>query len=154
MPASRRPVQQAKPGDTVKVHYTGTLDDGSVFDSSDGRDPLEFTLGEGMVVPGFEALIDGLAVGETKKGRLPPEKAYGPHIPEMAVKMPRAEFPPGIDLEVGLGLQLRTEQGQLFDVTITAFDDKTVTLDGNHPLAGKALTFEVTLVEIAGASEA
>ena len=141
-------VQHAKAGDTVKVHYTGTLDDGSVFDSSDGRDPLEFRLGEGMVVPGFEALVDGLTVGETKKGRLAPEQAYGPHIPEMTVKMPRGEFPPGIDLEIGLGLQLRTEQGQVFDVTVTAFDDATVTLDGNHPLAGKALTFEVTLVEI------
>lgn len=142
-------VQSAKAGDTVKVHYKGTLDDGVVFDSSEGRDPLEFTLGEGMVVPGFEALVDGLKVGETKTGRLPPEKAYGPHIPEMAVKMPRREFPPGIDLEVGLGLQLRTDQGQLFEVVVTDFDDKTVTLDGNHPLAGKALTFEVTLVAIA-----
>lgn len=133
----------------MKVHYKGTLDDGSVFDSSDGRDPLEFTLGEGMVVPGFEALVNGLSVGVTKKGRLAPEQAYGPHIPEMTVKMPRTDFPKDIDLEVGLGLQLRTEQGQLFEVVVTSFDDASVTLDGNHPLAGKALTFEVTLVEIA-----
>lgn len=141
-------MREAKDGDTVLVHYTGTLDDGTVFDSSADREPLEFTLGEGMVVPGFEALVRGLAVGAKKKGRIVPEDAYGERHEEMTAKVPRSQFPSDMELELGDALQLRADDGRVWNVVVTGLADETVTLDGNHPLAGQALTFEVTLVEI------
>lgn len=140
-------MEQAKQGDTVRVHYTGTLDDGQEFDSSRGLDPLTFTLGTGSVIPGFDDAVTGMAVGDEKRVTIPAEDAYGPRRDELTLALPRAELPP--DLELEEGTQLRMEQGeQSLVVTVRALDDETVTLDANHPLAGEALTFDLRLVEI------
>jgi peptidylprolyl isomerase len=138
---------QAKAGDTVRVHYTGTLDNGDQFDSSRGGDPLTFTLGEGSVIPGFDRAVTGMAVGDERSVTIPAEDAYGPHRDELTLRVPRAELPSHLDLHEGA--QLRMEQGdQVMVVTVRALDDESVTLDGNHPLAGEALTFALQLVEI------
>lgn len=137
----------AKEGDTLRVHYIGTLADGTVFDSSRERNPLEFTLGRGMLVPGFEAAVMGREAGETITVTIPPEEAYGEVDPELVFTVARAQVPAHIPLEVGTPLQLSNEQGQM-DVTITEVDAEEVTLDANHPLAGKPLTFEIEILEI------
>lgn len=138
---------QAKQGDTVRVHYTGTLDDGQQFDSSRGLDPLTFTLGEGSVIQGFDDAVAGMAVGDEKRVTIPAAEAYGPRRDELTLTLPRAELPP--DLEIEEGSQLRMEQGdQSVVVTVRQLDDDSVTLDANHPLAGQALTFDLELVEI------
>lgn len=139
---------QAKDGDKVKVHYTGKLDDGTVFDSSIGREPLEFTLGEGQIIPGFEAGVNGMNAGESKTVTIPSTQAYGPHFDEMVIKVPRDQFPSDMDLEVGEQLQMRHESGQIVVVTVVDVDDSQVTLDANHPLAGKDLTFNIELLEV------
>ena len=140
-------MEQAKQGDTVRVHYTGTLNDGQEFDSSRGLDPLTFTLGTGSVIPGFDEAVTGMSVGDEKRVTIPAEEAYGPRRDELTLELPRAELPP--DLELEEGTQLRMEQGeQSIVVTVRALDDETVTLDANHPLAGEALTFDLRLVEI------
>ena len=131
-------MRQATSGDTVRVHYTGTLDDGSEFDSSAGREPLEFTLGSGQVIPGFDNAVAGMAVGDTKTVTMGPDDAYGQVVE-------RGRIPPDIALEVGM---LLSAGGQRLQVT--AFDDESVTLDANHPLAGKALTFALELVDFVG----
>jgi len=136
-----------KDGDTLRVHYTGTLADGTVFDSSRERDPLEFTLGRGMLIPGFEAAVLGREAGDVVSTTIPPEDAYGTVDPELIFTVARAQVPSHIPLEVGTPLQLSNEQGQM-DVTITEVDAEEVTLDANHPLAGKALTFEIEILEI------
>ena len=138
-----------QPGQTVKVHYTGTLEDGTQFDSSDGRDPLEFTLGEGQVIPGFEQALAEMAVGETKTVQIPADQAYGEHQPELVQEVDRAQIPDEIELAVGVQLQAQGPDGQVFRLVVTELAEASVTLDGNHPLAGKALTFELELVEIA-----
>ncbi|GAB4344829.1 MAG: peptidylprolyl isomerase [Candidatus Abyssubacteria bacterium] len=140
---------QAKSGDTVKVHYTGKLDDGTVFDSSVGREPLEFTLGGGQVIQGFEEAVVGMEPGETKTANVAAEKAYGPHREEMVVPVNRGEFPEHIEPEVGQQLQMRRTDGRSIVVTVTDVSETTVTLDANHPLAGKDLTFDIELVEVA-----
>lgn len=138
----------AKDGDTVKIHYVGTLDDGSEFDSSRGREPLEFTIGKPGIIEGFSNGVVGMAVGETKKITLPPEQAYGEPRPDMIQEVPKSSFPENITPEVGLQLTMQNTAGQPFPVKITAIADTTVTLDANHPLAGKTLTFELELMEI------
>jgi len=139
---------QAKNGDTVKVHYTGKLDDGSVFDTSIGRDPLEFTLGEGMVIPGFEEAVGGMEADKTKNVTIPADKAYGPHDKEMVMDVDRNQFPPDVAIEVGQELQMRRPDGQTLVVVVAEVSESSVTLDANHPMADKDLTFEIQLVEI------
>lgn len=138
----------AKSGDTVRIHYTGTLNDGSVFDSSQGREPLEFTLGAGQVIPGFDAAVDGMAVGDRKVAEIPADEAYGPRHDQAVQDVPRADIPAEIPLEVGLQLQMQSPTGQVMPVTVTAITDDAVTLDANHMLAGKDLTLDIELVSI------
>ena len=140
---------QAKSGDRVHVHYAGRLDDESVFDTSEGRDPLSFQLGKGQVVPGFDKAVSGMAVGEKKTVTLPATEAYGPRIEQLTFTAPRENLPQGYDPQVGEMMGLETRDGRQMDVVITHVDDNSVKMDGNHPLAGQDLTFEVTLVEIA-----
>lgn len=140
---------EAKQGDKVKVHYKGTLDDGTIFDSSEGRDPLEFTIGDGNIIPGFEEAVIGMNPGESKSQHIPAEQAYGPKVPELVAEVEREQIPPHINPEVGQQLQIKQDDGQVTIVTITDVNDKTISLDANHPLAGKNLTFEITLVEVA-----
>ncbi len=142
---------QAKSGDTVKVHYTGKLDDGTVFDSSLDRDPLEFVLGSGMVIQGFENAIEGMSEGESKEVTIPSGEAYGDYRDDMCIEVQKAQIPENINPEVGQLLQLRTEDGGATTVTVTSITDDMVTLDANHPLAGRDLTFDLKLVEIAQA---
>ncbi len=138
----------AKSGDTVRIHYTGTLSDGSVFDSSEGRDPLEFTLGSGQVIPGFDTAVDGMSVGDKKVAEIPADQAYGPRHDAAVQDVPREQIPAEIPLEVGLQLQMRSPEGQVIPVTVTAVSEETVSLDANHALAGKDLTFAIELVSI------
>lgn len=139
---------QAKQGDTVKVHYTGKLEDGAVFDTSTNRDPLQFTIGEGRIIPGFEQAVVGMNPGESKTTTISAENAYGPHRAELLVVIDRNQFPPHVNPEVGLPLQLRQADGQVIAVTVTDVSESSVTLDANHPLAGKDLTFDIQLLEI------
>ena len=137
----------AKPGDTVRVHYRGTLDDGSEFDSSEGRDPLEFTVGSGQVIPGFDAAVDGRSAGDSVKVTIPAAEAYGEHNPDAVQEVPRAMF--GDDVpQVGWMVELAAPDGQRIPATIAEVGPETVTLDFNHPMAGKDLTFEIELVEL------
>ncbi|HEY9887291.1 MAG TPA: peptidylprolyl isomerase [Candidatus Obscuribacterales bacterium] len=135
-------------GKTVKVHYTGTLNDGSVFDSSEGREPLEFQVGAGQVIPGFDAAIQQMDVGATKTVTIPSDEAYGEVRPDMIALIPHEQFPEGMNPEVGQTLQLRTPEGAL-PVRVTDVQEQGVVIDGNHPLAGEDLTFELTLVAAA-----
>ena len=138
---------QAKQGDTVRVHYTGTLESGEEFDSSRGGDPLTFTVGAGTVIPGFDEAVAGMQVGEEKRVTIEPENAYGPRREELTLRVPREELP--TDLQLHEGAQLRMEQGdQVMIVTVRELDEESVTLDANHALAGEALTFDLRLVEI------
>lgn len=139
---------QAAAGNTVRVHYTGRLSDGTVFDSSQGRDPLEFTLGSGQVIPGFDEAVTGMAVGDSATVTIEPENAYGERREEMVQNVPRNDIPAEIELAVGMQLQASGPQGQMI-VTVMELSDDVVRLDANHPLAGKALTFDLELVEIA-----
>ena len=140
--------QTAKVGDTVAVHYTGTLADGSVFDSSIGREPLQFTLGEGQMIPGFEQAVIGMALGETKTVTIPADQAYGPYYEERVFVIPRDQLPPGMEPEVGQKLPMQDATGQILIVTVKEVSATSITLDANHELAGKDLTFEIQLVEI------
>jgi len=138
----------AKSGDTVRVHYTGKLDDGTVFDSSDGRDPIEFTIGSGQVIPGFDSGVTDMEVGDKKSITIGPEDAYGPVRDDLIQQLGKEQFPEGADLQPGVQFQAQTQDGQPFVLTVTEVQDETVTVDGNHPLAGKALNFELELAEI------
>lgn len=140
-------MQQAKKGDTVHVHYKGTLDDGSVFDSSEGHDPISFTLGGGDVIPGFENAIEGMSVGEKKTSRMEPADAYGERREELVFTVGREQMPEG-EIEVGDMLQVGFPDGSSSAVQVAAVGDTSVQLDANHPLAGRALTFELELVSI------
>lgn len=137
-----------KTGDTVRIHYTGTLKDGSRFDSSEGRDPLEFIVGSGQIIPGLDSAIPGMAVGEAKTVEVPCAEAYGPIDPAARQAIPREGIPDDIPLEIGTRLQMQTPDGQAVPVTVVAADEATVTLDANHPLAGQDLTFAIEMVEI------
>lgn len=138
----------AASGDTVHVHYTGKLDDGSVFDASEGRDPLAFTLGGGQVIPGFDQAVDGMRVGESKTVRIPADEAYGTRRDELLIEVPTEQLPDDLEVEVGARLHMRGPDGGAGPVTVVAMHDEGITLDANHPLAGEALTFELQLVAI------
>lgn len=143
---------QAKNGDTVRVHYRGTLNDGTEFDSSAGREPLQFQVGSGQVIPGFEKQVEGMAVGETSTLTIPAGEAYGDRDERQIQAVPRSSMPTDIELQIGSGLTATTKDGNQIQLTVVAVNDDTVTVDGNHPLAGHDLTFEVQLVEIVNAS--
>ena len=143
---------QAKSGDTVKIHYTGTLKDGTEFDSSAGRDPLQFTLGSGQVIPGFEKAVEGMAVGESKTVNIPAEEAYGPRSEQMVQEVPRTALPDDLEPREGMALQAKGQDGRMLQLKVTAVGDESITVDGNHPLAGKALTFDIELVDVAKAA--
>jgi peptidylprolyl isomerase len=139
---------QAKDGDTVQVHYTGKLADGTVFDSSAGRDPLEFTLGAGQVILGFDKAVVGMKVGEKKTVTIPAAEAYGSYRDDLVIEISRDKISGGVTPKVGQRLQTTRDDGSIVTVTVTKVTDTTVTIDGNHPLAGKDLTFEIELVKI------
>lgn len=141
-------MRTAKKGDNVKIHYTGTLKDGSVFDSSAGRAPLAFRLGSGQVIPGFDEAVMGMSKGDAKTVVIPPEKAYGKRNEELVISVPRAHVPPDIQPEVGLKLQMGGANGELVMVEIIEVGDDFIALDANPPLAGQELTFQIELVEI------
>ena len=139
---------QAKRGDTVHVHYRGTLDDGTEFDSSSGGDPIVFTIGAGQVIPGFEEAVEGMSAGDKKTERIEAENAYGDRRDELVFTVGREQMPEGADVEVGDMLRVGFPDGSNAAVQVAAMDDQSVTLDANHPLAGKDLTFELELVSI------
>jgi peptidylprolyl isomerase len=141
-------MSQAKSGDSVKIHYTGTLDDGTQFDSSAGREPLAFKLGSGQVIPGFDKAVDGMSVGESKTVNIRAEDAYGPHSAQMVQEVPRSALPDDLTPVVGMGLQAQGPDGQVANLVVTSVQDESITVDGNHPLAGKALNFDIELVSI------
>jgi peptidylprolyl isomerase len=138
-----------KTGDTVRLHYTGTLLDGSTFDSSQGRDPLEFEVGSGQIIPGLDVALPGMEVGDKKTVNVPCAEAYGPVQPGMQQGVPRDNIPPEIPLEVGMQLQMQSSEGQVMPVTVVEVGEEQVMLDANHPLAGQDLVFDIELVAIA-----
>ncbi len=140
--------QQAQRGDSVSVHYRGTLSDGTEFDSSAGSDPISFTLGAGEVVPGFESAVEGMSVGDRKTETIAAANAYGDRQEELVFSVPRNQMPPDTAVDVGDMLRIGFPDGSSANVQVTALDDDEVTLDANHPLAGKDLTFELELVSI------
>lgn len=142
-------MSKASSGDTVKVHYTGKLNDDTVFDSSKNRNPLEFKIGSGQVIPGFDSAVAGMTVGDIKSVTIPMDQAYGPYREDMVLKIEKTQFPDHINPEIGQQLQLNRENENPIGVTVTKITDDSVTLDANHPLAGKDLIFEIELIEIA-----
>jgi peptidylprolyl isomerase/FKBP-type peptidyl-prolyl cis-trans isomerase SlpA len=145
-------VAQANEGDEVQVHYTGKLEDGTIFDSSEDGEPLSFTIGENRVIPGFEEAVTGMEPGDSRTTEVEPEQAYGEHREDMVMEMDRDQIPGEVDPEVGQQLQLRLENGQTVPVLITALGEDTVTIDANHPLAGRKLIFEIEVVDVAEGS--
>ena len=141
-------MKRANSGDSIKVHYTGKLENGETFDSSKGREPLAFVIGEGNVIPGFEQGVIGMQIGEVRQVSIPAENAYGNRHEELIMVLNRTEFPDDIIPERGLALQMVREDGLPVNVMITDFSDETITLDANHPLAGFTLIFDIELVEI------
>jgi len=139
---------QAERGETVKVHYTGRLEDGTVFDTSMERHPLLFTIGEDRIFPGFEQAVVGMRPGESKTVRVPMEDAFGPYCEDMVVTVDRDRFPEDLNLEVGQTLEITSSGGQRTVVTVTDISDSEVTLDANHPSAGKDLILDIGLIEI------
>ncbi len=135
-------------GQKVKIHYTGTLDDGNKFDSSEGRDPLEFELGAGMVIPGFETGVKEMTVGEKKSIHIPAAEAYGERREELVMQFERSQLPEGLTPEVGMGLQMQGPEGQPIPVVISAVAEESITIDANHQLAGQNLNFELELVAV------
>jgi peptidylprolyl isomerase len=138
----------AETGDTVRVHYTGRLADGTVFDTSAGGEPLEFTLGQGNVIPGFEEAVIGMQVGATKTVVIPTDQAYGQRQEDLVFEVGRDELPADIDPVAGMQLQMNQGDGSITIVTITEVSETTITIDANHFLAGQSLTFDIELVEI------
>ena len=143
-------MQQVKNGDKVKVHYHGKLTDGTTFDSSEGLEPLEFQVGKGDVIPGFDEGVTGMAVGDKKTVTIPAQEAYGPVQEEMIMEFPIDRFPPEMKPEVGMQLNLSDQNGEQFPVIVADVKEEVVILDANHPLAGKDLVFDLELVEISG----
>jgi len=139
---------QAKEGDTVKVHYKGILSNGDVFDDSHGRAPLEFTLGEGQIIPGFDNAVKGLTPGDTCTEKIPCDEAYGEIRDDLVASVERSNLPDEIDPEVGQRLQMQQQNGQRLNVVITEVDEESITVDANHPLSGEDLTFEIELIDI------
>ena len=141
-------MEQVKDGDVVRVHYTGKLTNGEQFDSSQGREPLEFTVGAGQMIKGFDDAMPGMSVGEKKTINILPGDAYGEKDVQAMIEFPKANIPPDMKLEPGMQLQLRNENGQPFPVTVAEIKDDVVVLDANHMLAGKELVFDIELMEI------
>ncbi len=141
--------QKVKKGDTIKVHYTGRFDDGEVFDSSQGREPLQFKVGTGEIIKGLEKAVLGMQPGEKKNVTVNPEEGYGNYNKKLLMEMPKERIPEDISPEKGMPLQLVNKQGKAIPVVVTEILDKSVRLDANHPLAGKVLFFDLELVEIA-----
>jgi FKBP-type peptidyl-prolyl cis-trans isomerase 2 len=144
-------MQQVKSGDKIKVHYHGRLTNGETFDKSEGREPLEFEVGSGMVIKGFDDGVTGMAVGDKKTINIPADEAYGPKNPEMIIDMPKDRFPKDMEIEVGMPLSMSDGQGQQFQVVVAEVQEEVIILDANHPLAGEDLIFDLELVEIIGA---
>jgi FKBP-type peptidyl-prolyl cis-trans isomerase 2 len=141
-------MSKVKEGDNISLHYTGTLDDGTVFDSSEGGEPLSFTVGSGEVIAGFDEGVRNMEVGETKDINIAPEQAYGEYYDELVKVVPREAFPPNVTPAVGMGFELELPSGQTMPVRIIDIEGENVTLDANHLLAGEALNFKVRLVSI------
>jgi peptidylprolyl isomerase len=141
-------MSKVKSGDTVKVHYTGKLTDGEVFDSSTERDPLEFVVGGGNIIQGFDTAVVGMTVGDRKTIDIPPEQGYGDRDEKLVAEIERSQVPANVELQVGAAMQVKHSNGQVMNVTIANLTDAHVTLDANHPLAGETLTFDIELVEI------
>ncbi|WP_299777882.1 peptidylprolyl isomerase [uncultured Roseobacter sp.] len=139
---------QVKTGDTVGIHYTGTLLDGTKFDSSEGRDPLEFEVGSGQIIPGLDEALPGMSVGDKKTVEVPCAEAYGPINPQMRQAVPREGIPDDVPLDIGIQLNVQTPEGQAMQVMVVAVDEATVTIDANHPLAGQDLKFDIELMSI------
>ena len=141
-------MEQVKDGDVVRVHYTGKLTNGEQFDSSEGREPLEFTVGAGQMIKGFDDAMPGMTVGEKKTINIAADDAYGQKDENAIIEFPKENIPKDMKLDVGMQLQLRNEQGQPFPVTVAEIKDDVVVLDANHMLAGKELVFDIELMEI------
>ena len=141
-------MQQAKSGDTVKVDYTGKLEDGTVFDTSTSRGPLEFMIGDGQIIPGFDSAVIGMNVGDKKTINIPSDQAYGQHLEDKILEVNQDQIPKHLNLEVGQQVQVPQKDGSKIFFVVTGVSETSVTLDGNHPLAGKDLTFDIQLVEI------
>jgi FKBP-type peptidyl-prolyl cis-trans isomerase SlpA len=141
-------MSKVKEKDTVRVHYTGKLEDGQVFDSSVDKDPIEFTLGQGQIIPGFEKGLMDMAVNEKKTINIPMAEAYGPHSAELIQDVPKQELPEEVKPEVGMKLMSKLPDGREIPLTVTEVKDESITVDANHPLAGKDLTFDLELIEI------
>jgi len=139
---------QAKVGDTVKVHYEGLLDDGSVFDSSIGGEPFEFVIGQEMVIPGFENAVVGMSVGETKSVEIPPEEGFGDYSEDLQITLERSQLPTNIDPKPGMRLEIRFQEGDIRYFFVRELTEDDVTLDGNHPLAGQEIGLKIELLEI------
>lgn len=139
---------EAKKGDSVQVHYTGRLEDGSVFDSSASREPLGFTLGDGNMIKGFDAAVYGMIIGDKKTVTIPAAEAYGERKDDMLIDVPRGHVPADILPEIGLNLVLQDESGRPMPVTVIFVDEEKITLDANHQLAGQDLIFDIELVKI------
>ena len=139
---------QAKDGDTVRVHYTGKLHDGTVFDSSLDREPIEFVIGSGEIIPAFEQAVVGMEQGEKKTIQVPSDEAYGPRRDDLMLRVGHEQFPPDLKPHIGQQLEMVQANGQSLIVTVAEIDEEGVTLDANHPLAGKDLIFEIELVEV------
>lgn len=142
-------MSKVKDGDTVKVHYTGTLTDGTVFDTSEEREPLEFTLGQGQLIPGFEKAVVGMNVGDSTEVEIPSDDAYGEAREDLVISVPKDQLPDDVEPQVGMQLQVNQQDGQPIPVRITEVGKENLTLDANHPLAGQDLKFEIELVEVA-----
>lgn len=141
-------MRSVQSGDLVRVHYKGTLTDGSLFDSSEGREPLEFTAGSGQVIPGFDSAVIGMNEGEAKTVHIPVDQAYGARNEGQTLRVPRAEFPEDVTPEVGMDLHMADDEGHTIQVTVAEVSDTDVLLDANHPLAGEDLTFHIELVSV------
>lgn len=137
----------AEKGDKVKIHYKGSLEDGTLFDSSEGREPIEFTIGDGQIIPGVEAAVEGMKIGEEKSVVCTPDEAYGHHVPELVKEVEKRFIPDDLTLEEGMNIKLGEGEESAI-VTVTQINDHSVHLDANHPLAGKNLNFEITLVSV------
>jgi len=142
-------MRKAKSGDRVKIHYTGKLKDGSVFDTSRDREPLEVTLGRGTLIPGFESAVVGMSVGETKEFEIGPDDAYGPRKEELVIRVEKRILPQDVELQQGMALRLKGPDQEVVPAVITDVQDEIVTIDANHPLSGQDLTFVIELAEIA-----
>jgi len=142
---------EIKNGDVVRIHYTGKFTDGTPFDSSDGREPLEFKMGAGQIIPGLERSIEGMDVGDKETVTVPAADAYGPRDDAQVQAIPRTAIPDGVDVDVGSRLQANTADGRTVNLTVVDLDDSSVTVDANHPLAGRDLVFDIEIIDVKAA---